>query len=293
MFGYVGPYKMEMKVRDYEKFNSYYCGLCIAIKKNYGNLPRFSLNYDMTFLGILIDSLDSSKVSYIKGNCIAHPLKHKNIIIDNPTLDYAAFCNICLTYHKLMDDYRDDKSVKSKLFGYFLNSYLKNTPSNLQIVMDYTEKKLNELYIMEHNSKGKTLDELSHSFADLTGFIISNYITDTNYKLDLYWFGYNLGKWIYIIDAYDDLEKDMYKNKFNALNVSLNANNLSYNELKPIIEERVDFTLTSCARQCYESFLKLPIKKNVDLLENILHYGLLNKMNLVFKRSEFINEKSL
>jgi hypothetical protein len=87
----------------------------------------------------------------------------------------------------------------------------------------------------------------------------------------------------------------MDKNKFNALNVSLNNSNLSYNELKPLIEERVDFTLTSCARQCYESFLKLPIKKNGDLLENILHYGLLNKMNLVFnfKRSEFVNEKSL
>lgn len=293
MFGYVAPYKMEMKVRDHEKFKSYYCGLCIAIKKKYGQLPRFSLNYDMTFLGILLDSLEDKKITYIKGNCIAHPLKRKNIIVDSSALNYAAFCNICLTYYKLLDDYYDDKSIISRLLGSFLNTYLKDTPTNLKNLMDYIEKKLKDLSLIEENNNGKTLDELSHSFADLTGFIISNYVDNNDYKLDLYWFGYNLGKWIYIIDAYDDLQKDMAKNKFNAINSSLNVDSLSYNELKPLIEERIDFTLTSCARQCYEAFLKLPIKKNVDLLENILHFGLLNKMNLVFKRREFENEKSL
>ena len=293
MFGYVNPYISELKVRDHEKFKSYYCGLCVSIKKNYGHLPRFTLNYDMTFLGILLDSLEPSKIHYTKGNCIAHPLKRKHIVINNPALDYAAFCNVCLTSHKLMDDFKDDKSLRAKLLGSFLNTYLKNTSSDNRVVIEYTVKKLHELSLMEDNSNGKTLDELSHHFADLTGFIISSYIKDNNYKLDLYWVGYNLGKWIYIIDAYDDLQKDMDKNKFNAINVSLNNDNLSYNELKPLIEERIDFTLTSCARQCYEAFLKLPIKKNGDLMENILHYGLLNKMNLVFKRSEFENEESL
>lgn len=71
MFGYVFPCKMELKIKDYEKFKSYYCGLCLSLKNNFGNLPRLSLNYDMTFLSILLDdynddnSLQSKLLSFI------------------------------------------------------------------------------------------------------------------------------------------------------------------------------------------------------------------------------------
>src|SRR3712207_3590877 len=83
MFGYVFPNKMELKIKDYEKFKAYYCGLCLSIKKNFGNLPRISLNYDMTFLAILLDSLNNTKINCLKGSCIAHPMKNRLFIINN------------------------------------------------------------------------------------------------------------------------------------------------------------------------------------------------------------------
>ncbi|MGY0373080.1 DUF5685 family protein [Clostridium sp. JNZ J1-5] len=294
MFGYVAPYKMELKIKDFEKFKSYYCGLCISIKRNFGNLPRFTLNYDMTFLAILLDSLEDHKASYIKSNCIAHPTKQKIIIVDNQSLNYAAFCNVCLTYYKLLDDFQDDSSIKSKILSSFLNKYLKALDDEQNNIMKYIEKRLMELSTFEKYCYSiDSLDRLSHPFADLTGFIISSYIKDPQYKLDLYWLGYNLGKWIYILDAYDDLEKDMCKNKFNAINVTLNTDKLDYNKFKSTIEHRIDFILTNCSRECYEYFKRLPIVKNYDLIDNILQYGLLDKANLVFKRRDFKNEKSL
>lgn len=293
MFGYVSPYKMELKVRDYEKFKAYYCGLCQSIKKNFGNLPRMTLNYDMTFLAILLDSLGEGKSDYIKGNCISHPINKRIFLINNSALDYAAFCNVCLTYYKLLDDYTDDKSLKGKLLASFLNIYLKNVSSELKDCKDYIEKKLKELYNLENNPEAKSIDELSHPFADLTGFIISFYTKNFDIKFDLYWLGYNLGKWIYIIDAYDDLQKDMNKNKFNALNSSLNFDNLCYDKFKESIKNRVEFTLSTCGRKCYEYLEALPIKKNNELLHNILQYGLVDKMNIVFKRSECDHEKPL
>ena len=151
--------------------------------------------------------------------------------------------------------------------------------------------RLNELYKTEAAAEGMNLDELSHPFADLTGYILSEYCPAENDIL--YSLGYNLGKWIYIIDAYDDLEKDMKYNKFNALEAALNNSKLSCHEFKGLIAERIDYLLTACAAECLNSLNKLPLKKNEDLLYNILQYGLMEKMDKVFKRSCCDNEKPL
>ena len=75
MFGYVMPCKNGTKVRDYEKFKAYYCGLCHTIKEQYGNLPRATLNYDMTFLAILLDSLNDKPLASKKITCSLHPFQ--------------------------------------------------------------------------------------------------------------------------------------------------------------------------------------------------------------------------
>ena len=84
-----------------------------------------------------------------------------------------------------------------------------------------------------------SIDELSHVFADLTGFIISFYYKDAPFKEDLYWLGYNLGKWIYIIDAYDDLEKDIKSNSFNAINSLINTDKLDFKSFQSLLSQEL------------------------------------------------------
>ncbi len=48
----------------------------------------------MTFLGILLDSLEDNKNIFIKEHCIIHPIKKKVIITNNEALKYAAFFNV-------------------------------------------------------------------------------------------------------------------------------------------------------------------------------------------------------
>lgn len=277
---------MELKIKDYEKFKAYYCGLCHSIKQDFGNLPRLTLNYDMTFLAILLDSIEPTNIKFEKKRCMLHPTKKKIIAVNSEALNYAGFCNVALTYYKLLDNVNDDKSVLSKLNSIFLNSYIKKTSKDLKCHIPYIEKKLNELYSLEADFHKKTLDEICHPFADLTGFILSSYNKDYEKNIDLYWLGYNLGKWIYIIDAFDDLEKDMKKNKFNAINMLLNENKLPYDEFATLIKERIDFILITCGEQCLQHFNNLSIKKNLDLLYNILQYGLIERMDLVFRKLE-------
>ncbi|MGH4124952.1 MAG: DUF5685 family protein [Clostridium sp.] len=308
MFGYVTPCKMEMKIKDYEKFKAYYCGLCSSIKSNYGQLPRLTLNYDMTFLAVLLDSLDDNKCNFTKFSCAIHPLKKSIMINNNMALNYAAFCNTTLAYYKLMDDVQDNKTMKSKVFSKFLKKYLSNVPMEYNDVMKYTKEKLLLLNTLETNPVNISIDEhlsidkLSHVFADLTGFIISFYYKDASFKEDLYWLGYNLGKWIYIIDAYDDLEKDIKSNSFNAISSLLNNDNLDYKSFSTLVKPRIDYILTTCAQQCLKFLNSLPLIKNEDILYNILELGLMEKMHKVFnekldidhlKGVEYKNGKSL
>lgn len=294
MFGYVTPCKMELKIKDYEKFKAYYCGLCREIKNTFGNLPRLTLNYDMTFLGLLLDSFDSEKLKVKKVFCSFHPMEKRLIIHSNSSIQYAAFCNVILAYYKLLDNVTDDNSTLSKIYSKVLNTYLKKAPKKYLERASYIEDCLKNLYSLEKASGEKSMDELSHHFADLTGYILSSYYGKDKYE-ELYFLGYNLGKWIYIIDAYDDLEKDMENGKFNAINSVFNKTNLSYNDLVSSISNRIDFTLVNCAQASLDSLNRMNLDKNYELLYNILQFGLMEKMDKVFKRDlgGNENEKSL
>ncbi|MCB2305180.1 DUF5685 family protein [Clostridium estertheticum] len=305
MFGYVTPCKMEMKIKDYEIFKAYYCGLCNSIKNDFGNLPRLTLNFDMTFLAVLLDSLSESKYNFVKFKCLIHPLKKRLMINNNKALDYAAFCNVTLAYYKLMDDVQDNKTIKSRIYSIFLKTYLPKAELSYTDVMEYTKDKLLLLNTLEadHNDIGideqlsidehLSIDELSHVFADLTGFIISFYYKESSFKDDLYWLGYNLGKWIYIIDAYDDLEKDIKSNSFNAINSLLNKDNLDFKSFSVLIKPRIDFILATCASLCLKYLNNLPLIKNEDILNNILELGLMEKMDKVFNKETIDNLKGV
>lgn len=293
MFGYVMPYKLELKIKDYEMFKAYYCGLCLSIKENFSNLCRLSLNYDMTFLGILLDSLSSDKNSYEVSRCIAHPLKKKPKVINNKALNYAAFCNVALVYYKLLDDYNDDKALTKKLLSMYLKKFIEKENLDLKPLLKNMEDNLAKLTELENSTEYVSIDELSHSFADLTGFLISFYYNGKEFQQDLYTLGYNLGRWIYIIDAYDDLEDDLKKQKFNAINKAFNTENLSFEELIESQRDRIEFNLMMSASTTVDALNNLPLKKNGDLLFNILQFGLMNKIEIIKSRSDKKDEKSI
>lgn len=293
MFGYVMPYKLELKIKDYEMFKAYYCGLCLSIKKNFSNLCRLSLNYDMTFLGILLDSLATESHEYEVSPCIAHPFKKKPKVINNSALNYAAFCNVALVYHKLLDDYNDDNALNKKVISMYLKKFIEKENLDLKPLLENIESNISKLTEYEKSTEYISIDELSHSFADLTGFLIAFYYKDKDFHDNLYNLGYNLGRWIYIIDAYDDLEDDMKKSKFNAINKAFNKDNLSFQELIESQRDRIEFNLMMSASTTVEALKNLPLEKNSELLFNILQLGLMNKIETIKSRSDKKDEKSI
>ena len=79
MFGYVIVNKGDLTFREFDVYHSYYCGLCRVLKENYGLTGQMSLNYDMTFLVLLLTSLYEPETTYDMKKCIAHPFDRKGV----------------------------------------------------------------------------------------------------------------------------------------------------------------------------------------------------------------------
>lgn len=286
MFGYVMPLKDELKIKEYNEFKSYYCGLCFYIKRSFGNFPRLFLNYDMTFLGLLLDSLSSDKTKFDHRKCITNPVNKKSIVVNCDALTYAAAMNVSLVYYKLLDDASDDKNIKSRLVASYLKLYTKKFDPKICEINEVIQKNLNNLSLMEKEKSFTSIDEICHPFSLIVAQMLKMYpyaIPNDNSSIreDLFQFGYALGKWIYLIDALDDLNSDMKQNKFNPLNYLYNQKQLEYEQLLKEIKDTVSFTILNCGYNCMLYLDKLPITKNKDILKNIITLGMMDQYNKV------------
>lgn len=295
MFGYVTPLKAEMKVKDFARFKCYYCGLCCHIKKEFGNIPRMSLNYDMTFLGLLLDALNPEELEVSSHRCSLHPTEKKTVIANNKALSYAASMNISLFYYKLLDDVHDDKNLKSKFFSVLLSPYKRKFGASIIKINNDINQCLKNLSILEENKSFTSIDEICDPFSNLVGIILRDYpykLIDDCIELrnTLYTLGYSIGKWIYLIDALDDLKSDIEKRKFNPINFLYNKNSLTYDKFIEFIKPKIEFTILNCGYSCKENLEKLQLNRNEDILYNIIELGLMDKYVNVTKNPESTNE---
>lgn len=292
MFGYVTPLKAEMKIKDWARFKCYYCGLCCHIKKEFGNIPRMSLNYDMTFLGLLLDALNPEEIKVLKHRCVLHPTEKKTVIANNKALSYAAAMNISLFYYKLLDDVQDDKNIKSTLLSMLLLPYKRKFSSSITVINDSISQYLNKLSILENSKSFSSIDEICDPFSSLVGIIMRDYPYELNddcpeLRNTLYNLGYSIGKWIYLIDALDDLKSDIEKKKFNPLAFLYNKESLSYDEFIELIKPKMEFTILNCGYTCRENLEKLNLARNKDILYNIIELGLMDKyINIIQAQSK-------
>lgn len=263
MFGYVNAYKDLLRVCDYNVFRGYYCGLCKQLGKKFNQLTRFGLSYDMTFLAILISSLEDKKVELKMQNCIAHPISKRPVIKEDSGIAYSADMSVILTYMKLKDDWQDEKSLKSLArFAYFLP--MKRVAKKYPV--QYNSVKENLAKLGEFEKKNcKNIDEVADCFGKLLESIFNK---DGNNKA-VAWFGYHIGRYIYIIDAYKDIEKDLKTKSYNPF-IAMYGTELKKEDFKESVKTSLTFTLSEISN----AYNLLDIKKNKELLDNIIYLGL-------------------
>ncbi len=299
MFGYIMPEKPELKIKEYELFRGYYCGLCKSMGRSFGTLSRFALNYDSVFMGLLLASVHKEAPVLKRETCIANPVKKKWIVKDSSHIDFAADINVMLTYYKLKDDIRDEGGWISRLGLYmFQRGYRNAAARNKQL--DVIIASSIDSQVQLEKKRCASMDEAAEPFANmLSQLIIAGYKGDEDSTSRILgWIGYNLGKWIYLIDAYDDMEKDIKSGSYNPLLSQYGYESQDIRIFRSGIMDEVRMTLLQILSQVTASIELLDLT-NKGIINNILYEGLYGRTESVLnctackKRSCMRDEKSL
>lgn len=273
MFGYVTVNKDELKIREWNRYHAYYCGLCHSLKEVAGVKARMTVSYDMTFLTMLLDDLYDCEKEEGESRCVVHPVG-KHSYVKSAASIYAAKMNLLLCYDNLLDDWKDDRNVASAAAAAAIRrvrmKIAKEYPRQTKAVEQYIEK----LHACEE--KRETNLDVA---AGLTGEMLSELFCwkEDEWQKELRGLGFYLGKFIYLMDAFEDMEKDEKKGSYNPF---------LFSRGKVKNAELAEQCLNMMAAGAAEYFERLPLAENVEILRNILYAGIWGKFEKVKAKRE-------
>lgn len=218
MFGYVRPVLNQLTSEEKDAYQSAYCGLCHVMGRRHGRLARFTLNYDFTFLALLHYGSGGEGDTACR-RCPAHPLRKARRCLCGPALEAAADESMILTWHKLSDDVADHGAVTGlpyrllrRLFGRAYRRARQARPEfDARVRLELERlKKLEE-------ERSPRLDRAADTFASILAAAARDCGGDEPRRRAMEQLLYHLGRWVYLADAWDDLDEDEKKGRYNPL----------------------------------------------------------------------------
>lgn len=270
MFGYININRKELSPENFKIYQSYYCGLCHALKQNSGIKGQMFLNYDMTFLILLLTGLYELEDTEKEFVCPLHPGKKKTERINDATR-YAAEMNVLLAYHNLEDDWRDDRAYVKHTISQMIKKDYKKISEKYPRQAAALERYMEKLIACEKN-KEYNLDLIAGLTGEMLGEIFA--WKEDIWADELRCLGFYMGKFIYLMDAYEDLDKDEKNKKHNPFTKFREENGADYETIAKLI-------LTSMMSECSKSFERLPILLYAEIMRNILYSGVWSKYEYI------------
>lgn len=279
MFGYITVNQPEMKFKDFALYRSFYCGLCRSLKTRYGLAGQTTLSFDMTFLGILLSSLYEPETEESKTFCLLHPAE-KHPTLSNKYVDYAADMNLLLAYYDLRDDWQDEK----KLGGLLGSDAIRKSCRKLEAVYPRQSEAV-KTYVAELSALEKESSDDLDAVAGLTGRMLSEIFVPEEdlWAPHLRKIGFWLGKFIYLMDAFEDLDKDLKKGRYNPWK--------NCGESRLEIADKAREILNMMMGECSLAFEHLPLLLYEDILRNILYAGVWCRFEAALKADREAAEK--
>ena len=275
MFGYVVLNREELKFKDYELYRSYYCGLCRELRERYGLAGQFSLTYDMTFVILLLTGLYEPRVQKGSTRCIIQPVK-RHTVRRNRFTGYAADLNVILTYYKCRDDWQDEHSPLRLAYAKLLERDIKRLGTAYEEKIGRITAALDELSRLEKENC-RNLDKVAGQSGRLLAEVFSR--EQDQWSEPLRRMGFYLGKYIYLLDAYEDVEKDLRSGSYNPFSEEYREN---WNT--PEFDQKVKDLLTMMLTGACQEFERLPVLRCSELLRNILYSGVWSRYEMVRKK---------
>lgn len=259
MFGYIVPLTGELKVRELNVYRAYYCGLCGALKTEYRKTAV--LNFDSVFLYLLADGLRKNEGEILPAKCVLRPVKKRPAIL-TPAASYAADINILMAYYSAQDHVRDDVRG-GRLAELFLKKAFAKASARHKNIVATAKETIGELLKLEDEASPNT-DAAADSYARLLAEAMTD--ADVLQSHILHDLGYSLGRWVYLIDAAEDMERDQKRGDYN---VYLKKYGSADEKAKKEIGNSLYYTLSQAA----EALGRLTLYRNREILENIVYLG--------------------
>ncbi len=270
MFGYINVNRKELSEENKKSYQSYYCGLCQSLHASCGKKGQMLLNYDMTFLVVLLTGLYELQNKEKSFTCMMHPTK-KKVAFENQVSEYCAAMNVMLAYHNLMDDWKDEKNRPKKTLANMIrkdyDTFAAKYPRQTKALESYMKR------LAEYEAMNETNIDL---VAGLTGEMLGELFAwkEDEWYEELKTLGFYMGKFIYLMDAYEDVDKDEKGKKYNPLCQLRKDNPKDFETLCRLM-------MTSMMAECAKSFERLPILQHADILRNILYSGVWSKYEYI------------
>ncbi len=263
MFGYVMAIRDALSDGERARFQALYCGLCHALRERHGLRGQMTLSFDMTFLLMALNALYEPVERAGEERCATKPGK-RHPYVTTMFSDYAADMNVALAYHKCMDDWADDRKLLRRTEAGLLKKSYRRVEALYPDKCAAIGREIARLGDIEKR-RDLDIDAPANCFGDLLGELFV-YRGD-HWEQSMRRMGRQLGKFIYVMDAYDDLDDDRKKGAYNPL-LSLQQDGF---------EETVHAALTMLIANATREFEKLPLLKDAEILRNILYSGVWTK----------------
>lgn len=262
MFGFILPDIESLEDEEKKRYRAAYCGVCRSLKQRYGQLPRVTVSFDMTFLALVLGSLYEPQETKGAARCPLHPAKPQ-AFAQSEYSNYAADLSVAFAYHKLLDDWHDDHTIKSRAAAFALAGAYRKAKKRIPQECRAIEEALAEIQDMEkqllEQNESLPLDAPANRFGLLLGDIFAH--KNDFWVTDLRRFGARLGKFVYVMDAAMDLEEDLRTGSYNPF---------KYMDHDPqALRDNLEYLAASMT----EVFERLPLERDLHLLRSVLYAG--------------------
>ena len=211
MFGYVRYDLPNLHIKDFMLYKAMYCGLCKGIGAACGQRARLGLTYDVTFLSALLHNMTGQDVKITQQNCFEHAIRKRPIAEADALTQELGALNALLTYYKLADDIADGSGgrVRQAWFKKGAKRAKARYPEMSALVEQYVADQA-----AVEKKRSPSPDEAAEPTAALMRALAVHFLGEKNSPAAEQLF-YAVGKWVYLIDALDDYEKDLKKGRYN------------------------------------------------------------------------------
>lgn len=271
MYGYIIPDKPNMLIKDFTFFRAFYCGFCKSIGKKCGQVARLGTNYDMTFFNIFLHNVMNKEIEICQEACILNPVRKKPVVKNDDLTELVVDVNTLMFYYKVEDDYFDGKKFEASMLAPIIKPKAKKARERMPEIDALMKEQfvlLREMERAEETSIDKVSEPFSIIISETARIILGEKFNDDCYNLC-----YNLGKWVYLMDALDDISEDYEEKRYNPFLAKF-QNYESREQFLETNKENLEFIMISVYNGIVNSYNRLDVKISEGILSNVFYLGL-------------------